>query len=185
MRVEARVDGGQLRMKSMVSGARATDSGRRRGSTGTGFCCPHPAAASTKPPGPAGMHGWLWRQADHRTVPPPLQESLFGDVQLKEQALGCLFAYNPFWLKLGLEVVTQRAVGWEGHPGARGGLRGGGSWADQLHHFALNHFFSDADMVADMEVARGAATFDREGFWVSGGAPRAGGRRRWRSALNA
>lgn len=107
-----------------------------------------------------------------------MQDNWFGDVQLKEQALGCLFSYNPFWLRLGLEVVTQRSVAQSVRQRSAGGsqLRGAGSWADQLHSFSLTHFFSDAEMMAEMEVQRGSATFDKEGFWVSGGWGAAGPR---------
>ncbi len=29
---------------------------------------------------------------------------------MREQALGVLLSYNPFWLRLGMEVVTQQSV---------------------------------------------------------------------------
>ncbi len=49
---------------------------------------------------------------------PPLsicfQVVLMGDVVQKRQALDVLMSYNPFWLRLAAEVVTQKPVQLQG-----------------------------------------------------------------------
>jgi hypothetical protein len=42
------------------------------------------------------------------------QVVLMGDVQQKRQALEVLMSYNPFWLRLAAEVVTQQPVQMQG-----------------------------------------------------------------------
>jgi hypothetical protein len=39
-----------------------------------------------------------------------IQEAAFGDLQFKEAGLEILGVYHPFWLRIGLEVVTGHAV---------------------------------------------------------------------------
>lgn len=39
-----------------------------------------------------------------------LQALQFGDVQWRDKAVGVLLSYNPFWLRLGMEVVTHMSV---------------------------------------------------------------------------
>lgn len=42
------------------------------------------------------------------------QVVLMGDVVQRRQALEVLMSYNPFWLRLAAEVVTQRPVQMQG-----------------------------------------------------------------------
>lgn len=42
------------------------------------------------------------------------QVVLMGDVVQKRQALEVLMSYNPFWLRLAAEVVTQKPVQMQG-----------------------------------------------------------------------
>jgi hypothetical protein len=48
------------------------------------------------------------------------------DVAARDKAVGVLMSYHPFWLRLGLEVVTQRAVA---AGGGGSGLEGPGERA--------------------------------------------------------
>ena len=51
-----------------------------------------------------------------------LQVVLMGDVVQKRQALEVLMSYNPFWLRLAAEVVTQKPVQVAGEQPRRTGL---------------------------------------------------------------
>lgn len=53
---------------------------------------------------------------------PSVQVVLMGDVVQKRQALEVLMSYNPFWLRLAAEVVTQKPVQVAGEQPRRTGL---------------------------------------------------------------
>ncbi|KAI8475158.1 MAG: hypothetical protein J3K34DRAFT_517600 [Monoraphidium minutum] len=84
------------------------------------------------------------------------------DVAARDRAVAVLLSYHPFWLRLGLEVVTQRAVG---------GAHGGGSPLharapeDELRAFLLEHFLGDEDLARESAAARGAAHYDTAEYW--------------------
>jgi hypothetical protein len=82
-------------------------------------------------------------------------------------------SYDPFWLRLGLEIVTQRAVNGGGAAVTRAGVAGpvtagrsdGGD--EELRAFVSGHFLGDEDLARESEAARGAAHYDAGDYWVS------------------
>ena len=116
------------------------------------------------------------------TPPLPAKKALPSrDVAARDAMLAALLAYHPFWLRLGLEVVTQRAVppasdrrgaglsagSAGGAEAADGGGGGAGGEAERLRAFALAHFLGDAELEAERAAARGAAHFDEAAHYVS------------------
>jgi hypothetical protein len=78
---------------------------------------------------------------------PSPQALACGDIQMYKGALEALLSYNPFWLRLGMEVLTQRAVvpppgtaqsGGKGPgEGAGGGSNGVSRWASHMQQGAV------------------------------------------------
>jgi hypothetical protein len=123
MKLEQRVDEGRLKMKEEVGGrsgvlqlhlqacveagwlpALASAAVPAIRSPGEPCWCSDAAAAaaaaiSTPGPGPRPPLRCL----------PPLQALLL-DVHLKDQVISVLMSYNPFWLRLGLELVVGKAI---------------------------------------------------------------------------
>lgn len=107
MRVEGKVDQGQLRLKDEV-GRPATSDSATCGAL-------HKRCARRKPAAPASAR---CASSKHNNLLSPvliscqiMQALQFHDVAVRDATLGVLLSYHPFWLRLGLEVVTQRAVG--------------------------------------------------------------------------
>jgi len=89
------------------------------------------------------------------------------DVAVRGRTVAALLSYHPFWLRLGLEVVTQRAVGGSG--GGRGVSLVAAGGEEDLRGFVLEHFLGDEDLARESEAARGAAHYDNAAYWVSAG----------------
>jgi hypothetical protein len=70
----------------------------------------HSAISKGVPPQAGANDGGLGPRVPSVPLTPP-QALQLHDVGVRDRTLGVLMAYHPFWLKLGLEVVTQRAVG--------------------------------------------------------------------------
>ena len=99
LKVEQRVDGGQLRLRDEVRGSlpQGDDSSATHPhAAGTRAAALLPAAKSCRRCWPAC---WLL-----------LQESCMKNVKEAAAARAALGAYHPLWLRLGMEVVVGRTV---------------------------------------------------------------------------
>ncbi|GBF95503.1 hypothetical protein Rsub_07853 [Raphidocelis subcapitata] len=94
-----------------------------------------------------------------------------GDVATRDRAVAALMAYHPFWLRAGLEVVTQRAVAGAGGALAARGAAGVAAPLssrtpdEELRAFLVEHFLGDKDLARESEAARGAAHYDTDSYW--------------------
>lgn len=107
-------------------------------------CCPLPACL------------FLHRRA-HQVV-------LMEDRVQRRQALDVLLSYNPFWLRLAAEVVTQKPLQQQLADSDAEAPRG--TFFESMRCFLLTHLLSDAEMHAEMQAGRGAAHYDMEQYMV-------------------
>eukprot|EP00878_Enallax_costatus_P034413 GHUV01038150.1.p1 GENE.GHUV01038150.1~~GHUV01038150.1.p1 ORF type:complete len:929 (+),score=331.02 GHUV01038150.1:1045-3831(+) len=93
---------------------------------------------------------------------------LFGDLVQRRQALDVLLGYNPFWLTLAVEVVTHKPFRPQDEAAASGpgtpGIKRQHTYTDAMKSFLMREVLSDPDMVVDLEVGRGAAHFNKDGY---------------------
>lgn len=73
-----------------------------------------------------------------------------------------LFAYNPFWLRLGLEIVVGKAV-----PVAGGRPPHACRKRAELEAFAREHFLADADVALQRAGNKAIKGLHRAEYWVS------------------
>lgn len=97
LKVERRIDSGQLRMQDEVSGALPSDLGGAHATCSCSSCRePFPSTGAAAP-------ACLLHFAC-------MQESVLRNVKLAAQARALLGSYHPVWLHLGAEVVVGRAL---------------------------------------------------------------------------
>jgi hypothetical protein len=137
MRVEARVDQGQLRLRDEVRPPAVGEvQGRAQWPAGAAIWQCERARRpfrQVQRVAATAAHGAC--PAALASAPPRRPQALqLHDVSVRDRSLGVLMAYHPFWLKIGLEVVTQRSVG--GGSSGRGacgvGDTGGGAAPDAV-----------------------------------------------------
>ncbi|KAF8065931.1 Aspm [Scenedesmus sp. PABB004] len=101
---------------------------------------------------------------------------LLEDLVQRAAVLDVLMSYNPFWLRVAVEVVTQRPL----HPGGGGSGPGAAAgeapgtpgapprrapgFSEAMRAFLTAHFLGDRDMAAEAEAGRGAAHFNTERY---------------------
>lgn len=87
-----------------------------------------------------------------------LQQSLMGDVRIRDAGLEVLSSYHPFWLKLGLELVTGKPVRLTAKSVKR--------QVAQLEAFILEHFLNDAELAYQWALNKAIDGLYSSRFWV-------------------
>ena len=92
-----------------------------------------------------------------------LQQSLLGDVRIREAGLEVLGSYHPFWLKLGLELVTGKPVTLTAKSVKRQVV--------QLEAFIVDHFLNDAELAYQWALNKAIDGLYSRQFWVGSSVP--------------